>query len=362
MPMKLAEPTRLRGRFGWLVLALAAFAVAAGVFAFLERPWDGGVAVIAAEVLQPGPIAMVLAVNGRVVPRQEVGVRSPVTERVRSVAVVEGQEVSRGEVLIELDDARVQAQVDQARAALDAGSLREQQAQAAVDRAQALGENISRTAREEAERALSSARSEVTRLRAALAEAQALLSQYTIIAPLDGIVLDRSAEPGQLADTQTILLDIAAVDELHVETSVDEMFAARIRVGLPARLQPVGRTIASPGTVIFAAPAVDPDTGGRSVRIAFDEPAGLPVGLTVNVNIIVDEFDAALSVPRSALLIKGGSTSVLVITDGVVTERPVEVVDWPADRIKVDSGLEPGDAVVLEPDTVTIGQAALPKT
>src|SRR5690606_14086824 len=132
------------------------------------------------------------------------------------------------------------------------------QARAAAERAQALGENATRSAREDADLSLAAATNEVVRLTAALEEAQSQLEQFTITSPLDGVVLDRAVDQGQLVDPQSNLFTVADLSELLVETDVDELYPSRITEGLEVLLQPVGESVARTGTVVFATPSVDP--------------------------------------------------------------------------------------------------------
>ena len=347
-----------RRRLAWL--AIGGLLLAIGLtYAFLERPWEARPAKVTVEIVSEGPVVQVLAVNGRVAASQAVKVRSAVSGQAIEVLAEQGASVRAGDVLVQLDTAQPKALLDQARAALDAGLVRQQQAQANADRARALGDNATRSAREDAELSLTAASNEVSRLRAAVDQAQSQLAQYTIPAPLDGVVLDRAVDRGQLVDTQTELFTVADLGQLLVETDVDEIYSSRMRAGLKALLRPAGDSVAQDGTVIFAAPSVDPSTGGRAIKIAFDNPVDLPVGLTVNANIIVSQTDAALSVPRSAIVTEGTQNHVLVLENGIVTGRAIEFSDWPAERVIVTSGLVVGDQVVLDPASVSAGQAAV---
>lgn len=348
---------RRRGK-PWLFAGLFLL-IAGGVYSYIERPWEPRPAIVAVEVMAEGPHVQVLAVNGRVAARHAVKVRAAVTGQAIEVRAEEGASVSAGDVLVQLDTAQPMALLDQARAALDAGMVRQQQAQANVDRARALGENATRSAREDAELALSAASNEVSRLRAALDQAQSQLAQYTITSPLDGVILDRAVDRGQLVDTQTELFTIADLGQLLVETDVDEIYSSRIRAGLKALLRPAGDSVPQDGTVIFAAPTVDPSTGGRAIKIAFDSPVDLPVGLTVNANIIVSQTDAALSLPRSAIVSEGTQNHVLVLKNGIVAQRPIDFSDWPAERVVVTDGLAAGDVVILDPTAVSVGRAVV---
>jgi membrane fusion protein (multidrug efflux system) len=82
----------------------------------------------------------------------------------------------------------------------------------------------------------------------------------------------------------------------------------------------------------------------------------LPVGLTVNANVIVSEVEDALSVPRSAIVTEGTQSHVLVVADGVAVQREIEFSDWPAERVIVTSGLSEGDRVILDPAEIAAGQ------
>ncbi len=349
-----SSKAKRRGRKGWLIVLV--LVVGGGAYAYLQRPWESRAPLVRVEVVAAGPVTQVLAVNGRVAARNTVNVRSAVSGRALEVLAAEGAEVATGDVLVRIDSGQAKALVDQAKAALDAGIVKERQARAAAERAQALGENATRSAREDAELSLAAATNEVVRLTAALEEARSQLEQFTIISPLDGVVLDRAVDQGQLVDPQSNLFTVADLSELLVETDVDELYSSRITEGLEVLLQPVGESVARTGTVVFATPSVDPTTGGRAIKIGFDEPAELPVGLTVNANIIVSQQDSVLSLPRSAIVTEGHVSHVMVVEDDVVVERQVEFADWPAERVIVTDGVAEGESVVLDPAAVAPGQ------
>jgi membrane fusion protein, multidrug efflux system len=353
------QPVRRRRRnWRWLIVLLVLL-VGAGAYGYVQRPWETKPTAVAVETVSEAPVSQLLAVNGRVAARDVVNIRSAVSGLVTNVGAREGASVALGDLLVQVDTAQPQALVDQAQAARAAGLVRQAQAQADADRARALGDNATRATREDAERSLTAASNEVARLTAALEQVQSQLSQYTITAPLSGTVLDRSVDQGQLIDTQTALFTVADLSQLLVETDVDELYSARIKQGLKALLKPVGDTVPQHGTVVFAAPTVDPSTGGRAIKIAFDQPVDLPVGLTVNANIIVAQTDAALAIPRGAVLTEDTQSHVLLVQDGLAVAREIEFSDWPADRVIVNQGLAIGDQVILDPTSVTPGQSVV---
>ncbi len=339
----------------WVVI-LGLLAIGGGAFAFSARPWETRPKSVATEVMALGPVSQVLAVNGRVAAIRAVTVRSAVAGQAITVLTEEGSAVTAGDILIQLDAAQAEALVNQARAQVEAGLVKQQQAQANADRARALGDNASRATREDAELSLLAANTEVDRLRAGLEQAQSHLDQYTITAPISGVVLRRHVDRGQMVDTQAELLTIADLTQLVVETDVDELYSSRMKNGLKALLEPAGETVARPGKLIYAAPTVDPATGGRAIKIGFETPVDLPVGLTVTANIIVSETQSAVSIPRGAIVIEGTDSHVLVLVDGFAQVRRVSFLDWPAERVIVPSGLVPGDVVLLAPANIKVGQ------
>ena len=346
-------PRRRRRRL-WLV-ALLVLVAAAGGYGWYARPWEPKVQQVAAEVLAPSSVSQVLAVNGRVAAGRQVTVRAAVAAQVLRIGADEGDDVAAGDMLVTLDPAVIEAQVEQARAALEAQQARQLQAQTALERARALGENTTRSSREDAELALAASEKQTAGLEAALAEVQRQAENYVIRAPIGGVVLSRDVDVGQLVDPQSALFVVADTSDLIVETDVDELYSARVMPGLKALLQPVGASVAQHGTVVFAAPSVDSSTGGRAIRIAFVDEVALPVGLTVNANVIVDEVPDALSLPRSAIVTEGAESHVLVIAEGRAEMRPITFNDWPADRVIVTSGLAAGDVVIVDATTVEPG-------
>jgi RND family efflux transporter MFP subunit len=357
MPEALARPARKsRRRLGWLLAALVVVA-GLGLYLAISRPWSPRPVAVAMETIARGPVSQVLAVNGRVAARRSVILRSTVQARLVSVSADIGDAVITGQIIAELDDVQPKAQVAQAEAALEAGMVRRDQASTSLERARALKDNVTRATLADAEAELAAAENEVSRLQALVDQARSQLDQYVFRAPFDGVILSRAAEQGQIVDAQSELFTIADLRELVVETDVDELYSSQIRTGLAALLKPAGGTAALSGTVTFAAPTVDPETGGRAIKIGFDNPVSLPIGLTVNANIVVAENPDALSIPRAALRTEGTRAYVLVDAGGVATARDVSFVDWPAERLEITAGLEAGERVILEPDRVKLGQA-----
>ncbi len=334
-----------RRRWPWVAGGVAGVVVAAVLYL---QPWVPPPLLVAIDEAALAPVTRVLAVNGRIAALHSVDLRPLVGGTLIAVPVAEGDRVAAGQVLARIDSAAQDAVVRQAVAALDAALVAQDQAEATYARSLALGANISGVALEADRRAAQSAMQEVARMTALLEQAQVQLARHTLRAPIAGSLVTLDAEPGQTVDAATVLMTLADLGDLVVETDVDEVYASQIAVGQPAVLQLAGAADTRAGQVRTVAGRVDAATGGLAVKIGFDAPVSAPIGLTVTANIVVDRRDAALTVPRTALVTDAAGTAVFLARDGVARQQPVTVIDWPAARLIVTEGLAPGDPVIRD--------------
>ncbi len=339
------------------LLVVCVLVAGAGGYAFWARPWEAKPVNVAVETVAPTELRDVLAVNGQIVPKSQVDIAAPIAGQLAEVAVAEGDLVKKGQILAKLDDAIARTTASQATAALQSAKVSVEEAQANWQRAEALGKSISAQSRDAARFALEAAKANVAQLTAAEMQARQKLAQYEIRAPMAGTVLSVSAEPGQVVSTSSTLFAIGDLSEPRIETSVDETYGDRLRTGLSARVTLVGADTPMPATVSFLAPSVDPDTGGRTVKLAFDTPPKqmLPSGLSVSVNIVVAKYENAIGIPRAAILDSGTNPHVFVVEDGKAVRRAIHLADWPSDRVRITNGLKAGDRVITDPGKLSDG-------
>jgi membrane fusion protein (multidrug efflux system) len=338
----------------WAAIALATgigAMIAYGIFG-VERPLP-----LKVETATLAPVTRILAVNGRMTARHPVEVRSLITGKLKQLLVSEGDLVTANQVLAEVDRAASQAVVGQAKAARDTAAAVLREATDAHDRAASLGTNIARAELESREYAVESAASELARKAAILEQASADLETHTIRAPITGRVISLDIESGQVVGPSLPLLTLADLGNLIVEADVDEIYATEITDGQPVFLQLAGATETRAGKVSFVSTRVDIASGGLAIEIEFDQAIVAPVGLTVTINIIVEQREAAFTVPRTALVADDGGRGIFLLRDGVATRQAVTVIDWPADRLIVRDGVAEGDILIVDAEGVSAGQA-----
>lgn len=331
------------------VVAVAGLAVMTGWL--LSRPLQ--VAVVAARVAD---VSRMLAVTGRVEAERSVVVSPQLPGRITSLLHYEGESVKEGDVLARLEDVTAKSLVTQQKASL--ASRRSELAQARRDlaRTAALGAHgaVPPVEVEQARLAVAREEDEVARLAAALRSGE---SQLVLVAPFSGTIVRRDGEVGQTVGPATAVFEIATVNETRVSAEVDERYVRVLQRGMKAEIMPAGDGAGKrTATVSYVAREVDPQTGSATVRFAYDEPLGSSlVGMSVDINVSVAAVRKALIVPRESVGNVGAQPFVLVVADGRAMRRNVTVDDWPAELVVVRAGLEVGQFVAVDPDSVATG-------
>ena len=288
-------------------------------------------------------------VVGAVHSRVPVDVSSRVAALVRSVRVHAGDRVQRGEVVVTLDGADLRARLEQAKASV--AGARAELTRTSADRArfEALYARGSVTAREHdaAEAAYQAARARWQEAQAAVAQAAAALGYVTVRSPVDGLVVRRMVEPGDMALPGKPLVMLYAHRELRVSLEVPEKWMAHLRVGTPVKVtvDAVGKTFAT--EVSEVVPAANPASRTVIVRAELPAGAGLRPGMFARARFSAGE-ERLLSVPAAAVETVGQLTVVRVYERGASELRQVSTGrQLPGGRIEILAGLRPGETVLL---------------
>jgi HlyD family secretion protein len=368
-----------------LLLAAMVLSVAGGAYWRFGRSTDVPVVVAARGTI-----------GARVVGPGTVQARIPVTLGARiGASVVQvhadvGDAVQRGQVLVTLDDRDLNARrgvvagqqqslmrsIEAARAGLAKAQSEHQLARSRQQRdAQLLARGfVSPAAVDASESALAGAAAGVDSARATLAAreadlrtlsqearyADAVLSYTRVVAPMDGVVVQRLAEAGSTVVPGTPLMKLVDPATLWVATRVDESVVARIRPGQPARIRLRSGEVL-PGRVARIARQSDAATRELDVHVAFDAvPTRFAIDSEAEVTIDVGE-DGGIVVPLSALTRdSGGRQGVLVVDGGRTRFQPVETGGADLRRVLVRTGLAGGESVVAAAAAARAGARVRP--
>lgn len=337
-----------------LILGILALALLAFGGYWLLAPRDREVAT---ALIETAPAQRLLAVNGRVRPRLQVDIRPSIGGELIELPFDVEDRVTAGQVLARIDDAPETAAIVEAEASVQTQQATVAQARRDLARFEALGEFATKREVEQRRLAVVEGEREMNRRRASVVQARELRDRRVLRAPFAGVILERPVDPGQTVGTDSVIYRLADLSSPEIAVEVDEVYAAEIRPGMAAMVSLPGQQGEIRAVVTHIEPRVDPATGARDVRLNLgDAVIGAPSGLTVTVNIIIEQRERAISVPRSAIIGSGSDAHVRIVSgNGVVDDRRVSFIDWPAESVIVTSGLKPGERILTDPDAAQPG-------
>jgi len=378
-----------------VLLMMVVLAGAAGAVYLATRPKPVMVDILVAkrEDVQTSVVA-----SGRVLAPARVEVGATITGRVQRVAVREGARVAEGELLVLLEQQELRAALLQARAARDRArarvesvarlalpNARETRSQADANVVQAQREHdrslellakgfISQSRVDETKRQLQvaksqlaaaqsqvtaqsppgaeaqQARQQLVEAEAAVAIAQAKLAQTEIRAPAAGVVLERLAEPGDIAQPAKRMMTLALDGPSRLIVQVDEKNLPLLQSGRSALAAadafPTERFDA---TIAYISPGIDAARGTVELRLDIPKPpAYLKSDMTVSVDITGPVLKQALLAPAEIVhQLQSDAPYVVVARDGVATRAAVRIGVQMQGKVQLVSGVEAGERLVL---------------
>jgi RND family efflux transporter MFP subunit len=328
---------------------------------------------------------------------QRVTVQCKVAGRVAEVLVDEGQLVHKGQVLAHIDDREAKTTLAQVEVQLAEAKLRHELAgleseasavrvqQARIEREMAAAEwkrnaaidpavvspkvlDDSKLLADKAEEAVrgadfgkrkadlevKTAANKIAELENKEAEVKLQLAEHQILAPLDGVVVQRQVTGGETISSATPLFVVANPQRLLAYISRPQRELPLVRGAKEVRFT----TDAEPDREFSAdidmlSPVVDEATGSFKVRMRVREAdaRSLVAGMFIRARVLTEELREALMVPKAAVLAEGARSVVFVVRDGralkVVLDAGLEERDFIECRSRADDGLSPQDKVIV---------------
>ena len=297
----------------------------------------------------------ILDASGYVVARRRATVSSKMTGKVMKVFIEEGMQVEEGQILAQLDDSTMVADLNYSQSQLN-------EAKRVFNRTREL-------AKEElaSQASLDSARAAVEGLEALNAVRKQVVQDMKILAPFSGVVVYKAAQPGEMISpvsagggfTNTGICTIVDMESLEVEVDVNEAFINRVKPG-----QPVITNLNAypkwdiPSEVIAIIPTADRNKATVKVRIALlekDERVLPDMGSRVSFLKKVEtqnreEVREGVMIPLAALAILDDQSTVQVIDGSQIKLTRVKVAEETANYARIIEGLSSGMTVVAKFD------------
>lgn len=344
MPSRSADNSSSFNRL-WLASLLALST--GGVAAQSER-----VPVTAAEARQ-APIVREVVLTGTVTSPRSASLSTAIGGLVEHVAVDAGDRVATGDVLLALDAELEKAAVMRAQAAVRRAEEELADARRRLREAQALSDDhsIPETTVRSTESEVRIAEAALDVLRAEERLEAARLERHRLKAPFEGVVSRKLTEVGEWIEPGTAVLELVATDGLRVDFQVPQEYAAQLGDDSSIRVElggAPGRWF--DGAIAAIVPVSDPEARSFLVRVLLQGADNIIApGMSAHGQLRVATDRRGLVVPRDATLRHpDGRVTVWVIDEsGAVSERRIEPGRAFAELVHVQSGLEPGERVVV---------------
>lgn len=287
-------------------------------------------------LIKPEPFTETLSATGSLLADEGVELQAEITGKIAAIRFREGSKVSRGELLVKLNDSDLRAQRELAKHNLELAQLREQRV------GQLVKEGIV-TASD-----YDTAKYEVSARIDQISIIDAQIEKTEVRAPFDGVVGLRYVSEGSYVSATTRVATLQQIDRLKVNFSVPEKYAGRVKVGSAISFAIVGSDRRFKGSIYAFDPRIDAGTRTVVIRAVCENPGGVLLpGAFANVELELAKLDDAILVPAEAVIPGVSEKNVFVLVDGKATRRPVEIGTRTTNQVQILSGLAAGDRLIV---------------
>lgn len=312
------------------------------------------------ESVQRRDIKNRLLLTGEISPAFSVEIKSEISGKIEAIHVQTGQMVKKGDLLVTIDDKDLLTERSAAVTEIEGTQLEVEKRKGNWERAAALFEEklISKEVFANLEADYRIAKNNMTKAEAKLQTMDDRLSKTRLLAPADGTVLDVLVSEGQVVVGATsvnagnVLMGFADLSRLMVRTHVNQMDIDKLEKGKKMRIKMQGGEEAQlEATVEFVAPVatVKSNIKGFAVDAVVEKvDPRLRPGMSVSLELPVEEAKGAISVPVAAVFGGGDEERYVFVRHGGRTERRAVVIGVTNFKhAEIRSGLQEGEEILL---------------
>jgi membrane fusion protein, multidrug efflux system len=290
---------------------------------------------VTARILKAERLDNSIASSGNVIANEEVEIRSEIQGKIRRISFKEGGRVKKGDLLVKIDDAELQARSLQAQSRRKLAEDNEYRMKMQL--------KIEAVSQKDYDQALNE-------LNLAKAESQLLKAQLDkteLRAPFGGVVGLKQVSDGAFVSSATLITTLQEIDPVKVDFTVPGKYAGWIKVGQPVAFTLQGSDARHQGKVYAVDPRIDPESRTLRLRALCANPGGriLP-GAFATIDVPFQTVAAALMLPSQALSADARGAKVFVFKGGKAEPRPVQAGLRTDSLVQIIGGLSVGDTVI----------------
>ncbi|PKP51350.1 MAG: efflux transporter periplasmic adaptor subunit [Bacteroidetes bacterium HGW-Bacteroidetes-1] len=290
---------------------------------------------VKAMIVKTAPLEDKVIASGTIMADEQVEISAEASGRILNIHFSEGKFVNAGDLLVTINNADLQAQIERNGFQLRLAEEREQRQLALLER-----QGISQQTYDQV----------LTELNALKAEASLLkanLDKTLIRAPFSGVLGLRYLSEGSYVSPGTKIIRLARIQPIKVEFNVPERFVSYVKKGVSIRFSVENLSDIFSATLYAVEPVVDQTTRSIAARAIYDNKDGLIIpGSFARVELPLENLVEAIQVQSQALIPEMGSNKVFVYRNGVAQPMKVGTGLRTESHIQITSGLQVGDTVI----------------
>ncbi|SDQ51327.1 efflux RND transporter periplasmic adaptor subunit [Flagellimonas zhangzhouensis] len=293
------------------------------------------IATVSGMVLKTQTFDDNIAISGTLEADEEIDIRSEVSGIIESINFKEGTKVAEGQILVQVNDIELRAQLSKALTAKKLASENERRAKLLLEK-QAISQE---------EYDIASADFQSANAEAELIDAQ--ISKTKVRAPFAGTIGLRTISKGTYVTPSTVIAKLVNTDELKITFAIPEKYASKVHVGTVLNFTTSDSKEEYEANIYAIDPQVDIATRTLRMRAIMDNHENkLYPGAFANIKLPLETVNNAILVPTEALIPVQNGKRIFVAQNGVAKEIDVEIGSRTGSSVRVLSGLHEGDTIV----------------
>lgn len=296
----------------------------------------GGPIAVNVMIVKDTTISNNIDVTGTIDANERVSLISEVSGRITGIYFTEGARVSKGQLLVKVNDQDLVASLKQNAYQISLAKQNENRNKQLLQK-----EAISQVEYETSLTGLNTLNAQADVIKAQIAKTE-------MRAPFSGTIGLRSVSPGGYLSPNTAIATLVNIDPAKITFSVPEKYQALIKVGSKISFSVASSRDDFKAAVYAIEPSIDVNSRTITVRARAANAKGLlKAGSFAKINLALDQIPGTIMLPTEAITPDIKGSKVFIYDNGVAVPRPVTTDLRTDTKIQVTDGLKPGDSVVV---------------
>jgi membrane fusion protein (multidrug efflux system) len=291
--------------------------------------------LVEGRILKPTASSNIINVSGTIMSNEEVMLQSQIAGVVTKVLFTEGSHVNQGDLLVKIDDAQFQAQLqkDEVLKQLDSITERRQKANLVINAISEQDYDI--------------ALNNLNAVKADMKLIQVSIGYTNIRAPFDGIIGLKNISNGSYVTPNVVIANLEETVPVKVDFYIPEKYISQIQKEDIVNFSVTGYSETFQGKVFAIDPKVDMSTGSIHVRAIYEnKDRRLFPGQFATVSIVLSHSESSIMIPTEAVIPKVIGQNIYIYKNGKVASVPISLGIRTDSMVEITKGLHLGDTII----------------